>query len=378
MTDKPQTPPASGGVILLPSDRFFVRVVPLAAGADIVAQVALALESLSPFPVSQLFHGYLVAPARDTALVFAAYRKRFSAEEISHWNKAATVLPVFLSLLGDAPTAPTVRLWAGDQGITAVAWNGRSPLPVAVIARETEQPANEALRSALVTEIRARAGLAVAPVQEFSGEATVSRNQSGEGWVLGVKGGARSVAFVLGRGEIQTADVRDKEFLTSQRSLLKRDLLLWRGFLGCAAGLAAMLVLEGGLLGVNAWLKGTKDLVQQQAVAVKKIETAQSLSVRIEEMTQRRLKPLEMLALINQNRPASIQFIRANSAGLYTMEVEAQTANAADVSQYEAALRTAPEFAGIETRDLRSREGVTTFVLTVIFKPESLRQGAGS
>ena len=73
-----------------------------------------------------------------------------------------------------------------------------------------------------------------------------------------------------------------------------------------------------------------------------------------------------------------IQFIRANSAGLYTMEVEAQTANAADVSQYEAALRTAPEFAGIETRDLRSREGVTTFVLTVIFKPESLRQGAGS
>ena len=378
MIANPQTPPATAGVILLPPDRFFVRVVPLAPGADIVVQVALAVESLSPFPVAQLYYGYLVSPVRDAALVFAAYRKRFSAEEVADWATATAVLPAFLSLLGDAPAAPAIRLWSGDRAVTAAAWDGRSPFPVAVIARETEQPASEAVRSALATEMRTRTGLAAAAVQEFSGEATMSRPSSGEGCVLGVKGGARSVAFTLGRGEIQTADVRDKEFLTSQRTLLKRDLLLWRGFLGCAAGLAAMLVLEGGLLGANAWLKGTKDVVQQQAVAVKKIETAQSLSVRIEEMTQRRLMPLEMLALINQNRPGSIQFIRATSAGLYTMEVEAQTANAADVSQYEAALRTAPEFASIETRDLRSREGVTTFVLTVTFKPESIRLGAGS
>jgi hypothetical protein len=378
MTEAQKSPPASAEIILLPSDRFFVRAVPLAPGTGIGAQVELALEGLAPFPLGQLFYGYLLAPARDTALVFAAFRKRFSAEELSGWNEAVAVLPAFLALLGDAPTTPTIRLWAGARGITALAWDGRGPLPVAVMARETEQPADVAQRMGLVADIRTRTGLVDAAVQEFSGDAAVGINEARETFRLELSGGSSSISVALGRREISTADVRDKEFLAGQRVVLRRNMLLWRSFLACVGGLAAMVVLEAGLLGGGVWLKGIKATVQQQAVAVKKIETAQSLSARIEEMTQRRLMPFEMLVMINQNRPASIQFIRATTTGLNTLEIEAQTANAADVGQYEAVLRASQQIAGVETRDLRSREGVTSFILTVTFRPAPPPKEAGS
>jgi hypothetical protein len=113
--------------------------------------------------------------------------------------------------------------------------------------------------------------------------------------------------------------------------------------------------------------------VQAHAAEVRKIELAQTVSTRIGELGQRRLRPFEMLALANQSRPASIQFERAATAGLDTLEIEARTGNAADVGQYEAALRASPDVSALELRDLRSREGLTSFGLTITFKADSLR-----
>ena len=110
--------PLPGGVLLLPSDRFFVRVVPLAAGAAPASQVTLALENLAPFPPGQLYHGWLPAAAGDRALVFAAYRRRFVPEETGTWETAAAVVPAFLALLGDVPRTPVIRLLAEPRTIT--------------------------------------------------------------------------------------------------------------------------------------------------------------------------------------------------------------------------------------------------------------------
>ncbi|MEI6106863.1 MAG: hypothetical protein WCR49_07575, partial [Opitutae bacterium] len=172
---------------------------------------------------------------------------------------------------------------------------------------------------------------------------------------------------------VDAADVRDRDFLAEQRRLRRRDLLLWRGLLGCLIGLAAFLALETGLVAGRQWLARTRTLLQLRAEPVRRIETAQLLSTRIDELTQKQLRPFEMLAIINPLRPASIQFTRAVTLGMAQLEIEAQTGNAADVSQYEAQLRAATEVTGIATRDLRSRNGVTTFILTITFKPEALR-----
>lgn len=368
----------AGGIVLLPSDRFFIRTIPLVAGRDMAPQVTLAVESLAPFPLNQLYYGWRLAVTGDQALVFATYRKRFTSDESAKWADAAAVLPSFLALLGAPPVGPTIRLLAEGRGITVVAWDGTGSLPVAVLARETEAPDDRAERAALVAEIRNRTGLAGAPVEEFSGPVSVNAQPGGRQAVTLELAGAHALKTPLTRREVESADVRDKEFLAGWRGSQKRDLFLWRAFAAGLGGLAAMLLLEAGLFAGGGWLKGLKDDLKQQAPAVQRIETAQALSTRIEEMTQRRLMPFEMLALINQNRPGSVQFLRAATTGLLTMEIEAQTADAAAVGQYEAILRAAPALAAVETRDLRSREGLTTFMLSVTFKPESLQPGEGT
>jgi hypothetical protein len=90
-------------IALLPDDRFFTTTVALADGQEagsVAAQVELALEAVSPFPVAQLYQGHFTRPGAKRALAFAAYRKRFAAEETALWTAAELVTPAFVVLLG--------------------------------------------------------------------------------------------------------------------------------------------------------------------------------------------------------------------------------------------------------------------------------------
>ena len=127
MSDSPlnvlRAGPPPPKVSLLPDAVFFTRAVPIAADtppAEVATQVELALESLSPFPVSQLYHGYYFPPGASAALVFAAYRRRFTAEQTELWAEADLVLPTFAALLG-APIAPgTTLLLTHPESLTAL------------------------------------------------------------------------------------------------------------------------------------------------------------------------------------------------------------------------------------------------------------------
>ena len=53
--------PPAPKVVLLPDGMFFTRSIVIGAAstlADVTAQVELALETLSPFPPAQLYHGF--------------------------------------------------------------------------------------------------------------------------------------------------------------------------------------------------------------------------------------------------------------------------------------------------------------------------------
>eukprot|EP01031_Cornospumella_fuschlensis_P009763 gene9763-11979_t len=127
MSDSPlnvlRAGPPPPKVSLLPDAVFFTRAIPIAAEtlpAEVATQVELALESLAPFPVAQLYHGYYHPPGATAALVFAAYRRRFTAEQTELWADADLVLPTFAALLG-APLAPgTTLILTHAESLTAL------------------------------------------------------------------------------------------------------------------------------------------------------------------------------------------------------------------------------------------------------------------
>jgi hypothetical protein len=83
-----------------------------------------------------------------------------------------------------------------------------------------------------------------------------------------------------------------------------------------------------------------------------------------------------MIALVSSCKPASVQFIRANTNGNYTLEIEAQTSAPGDVGGYQTALGSMPACASVEVSDQRTVNGLSTFKFVVTFKPEALKPAA--
>jgi hypothetical protein len=365
-------PAKDGAIVLLPGEKFFVRRVPLDPTGDAASQAGLALEGLSPFPAGQLFHGFRTDTARTCALVFAAYRRNFTPEETATWNGAAAVLPEFAVWLA-VGSVPAAGLWVREHAgrVEVVAWDGRSELPAAILVR----PAAGMEREALIAETRQKAGLAAgAPVKIFSSAVEAAREK--RELVVRLAGGAVEARFDT--AALGQADVRDKVLLTERRRTLRRDTLLWRGFAAAVGGLAACVLLELGLLATHGWLRVQQGAVDAQKPMVARIDLAQSLARRLEQFSAQRVLPFEMLAAVYEKRPNSVQFTRISTNGLWRMDIEAQTDNAADLRDFEAGVRKLATIEHVELRDPRTREGLTTFLLEVTFKPGTLKPGGGA
>lgn len=359
--------------MLLPDAHFFVRAVPVTEGAlaaDIVAQAELAVESLAPFPLAQLYYGHHWLPGAGHALVYAAYRKRFTAEEVETWAGAEVVLPSFVAVLGkaDLPKPATVLVVSGAAGVTGLYFADASGVPTDVRVEPLSAEATDADRAAAHDAV-----LAAFPekfhVIDAGGEPQFDpASPQGE--------------FVFRAGEKEThldaadaapLDVRDKAELAARRRAQARDLILWRTFVGAAAVIALSALLEVVLVGGSIWQKQRLALETRQKPVVETVMTSQSLATRIEELSTKRLLPFEMLAIINTARPRTIQFMRTVTSGLYTLEVEAQTNSSGDIDVFRSALNKLAGCEKAEVNDPRSRDGVSTFRLVVTFKPEAFK-----
>src|SRR4051812_49370173 len=142
-------------VALLPDALFFTRSVPIAAGAtpaEAAAQVELALEAMSPFPLAQLYYGWFWAPGVDHAFVFAAYRRRFTTDQTADWGNSELVAPAFCAVLGaEVGPSTTIVLNAADS-VTAVYWDA-PPVPAKVLVRTLEPETTDEARAQVREEL---------------------------------------------------------------------------------------------------------------------------------------------------------------------------------------------------------------------------------
>ncbi|HEY0865657.1 MAG TPA: hypothetical protein VGD97_16245 [Lacunisphaera sp.] len=361
------------------SDRFFLRFVPLAPDLPALDQAALALEGLAPFPPAQLYWGCCVAPDRASALVYAAHRRRFTAEETADWERADLAVPDLLPLLGAAPAGPTLLILTGPAHMAGAAWTaGRGDWPAAVHARACAAAPTEQERRQFAAELAARAGVADIPVKWIDGRPQARRE--GDRLVFEQLDAAGTVlaATTTRLSEQDALDVRDRAFLERRRAERRRGEFLWKVLRTGAQAAALALVFELGSLSLLLLERAQQARVTAQGPVVQKIETAHGLASRIDELTHRRLRFFEMLAAVNEPRPASIQFTRTGTNGRNALEIEAQTGSADDVGAYEAALRNLAVLEKVEIRDLRARDGVTTFGLSLAFKPHLAAGNGGA
>ncbi len=368
-------------VVLLPDGLFFSRAVPITAGAtaaEATTQVELALEALSPFPIAQLYYGWYWAPGAEHAFVYAAYRRRFTTDQTAAWGDVELVIPASAALFGSQVEPATTLVLSSPEGLTAVHWENPA-VPSRVVFRAIEPEATDEDRTRIRDEMLRGLGGSKTVVDLLVPPAPDPANNDNE--VV-----FRSGDFVsrLPSNVSSALDVRDKGELAALAAARKRDLILWRVVLGCAAALMLMLVGEFALVGGNVWHKGEVAKVNARTPAVQKIKEAQDLANSIDDLVTKRLLPLEMVtSAIGANsdrKPADIVVTSIKSGGsgldLYTLMMEVQTTNAAQLPVYRSALEKLPEVQSVTSEVLSSQGDRSSFRLTITFKPGVLKPEA--
>lgn len=363
-------------VALLPDALFFIRSVPITKGAtaaEASSQAELALESVAPFPLAQLYYGWFWVPGSENALVFASYRRRFTSEQIASWEGSELVLPAFAAVLAAEVEPGTTILLDAIDGITAVHWNdSRVPTNVAFrpIAPESPLEERERVRKELIREIGGSKKVIDLESPLVADPATSDRE---------IVFRAGDLVSRLPAATGASIDVRDKGELASLRAARQRDVLLWRVALGCAAALLTLAIGEFALIGGRAW-QGVRDRqFKTEKPLVDRITGMHELTTRIEDLTTKRLLPLEMVTQVvgesNDRQPSDVQFTRVHaekSQGLYTLYIEGKTDNQPQVNAYEATLKNLPSVQSAEARFTQTRGSSATFTIQVVFKPGSL------
>jgi hypothetical protein len=331
------------------------------------------LEGISPFPLAQLYYGWFWVPDSEHALVFAAYRRRFTPEQTEAWEQAELVLPAFAAVLGAKVDKATTIVLNAVEGLTGVYWS-ESLVPEKIVFRAIEPESDENERA------RAREEL----LREMGGSKTVIDLES----PLSADSADSDREIVFRTGDFVSrlpasttaaVDVRDKSELVSLRNARKRDVVFWRVALGCAVALLLLGVGELALTGGRAWLAVRERLYAAQKPRVDRIASVHELTNRIEDLATKRLLPLEMVTQVvgenNERMPADVQFTRVHaeqSRGLYTLFISGKTENAPQVNAYEAALRNLPSVQSAVAQFTQVNGPRASFEITVTFKPGAL------
>ncbi|MBC8040577.1 MAG: hypothetical protein H7Y06_08555 [Opitutaceae bacterium] len=368
----PKPPPRQ--VVLLSDTLFFTRAVPVTEGAtaaEVAAQAELAVESLSPFPVAQLYYGHHWLPGSAHALVYAAYRKRLTADDVAMWPEAEVVLPIFVTVLrkGETPAPATAVIVPGAGSVTGLYFADAGGVPTVVRVEPLIAEATDADRAAARDTVLAAFPEKLKVIDVEAEPVFDLASPQGE---FVFRAGVMETSFDA--ADVAPLDVRDKGELAARRRAQARDVILWRSFLGCAAAIGVAILLEFTLVGTAIWQKQRLALEATQKPVVEAVMTSQTLATQIDELSTKRLRPLEMLALVNTARPRTIQFMRLVTNGLQMLEVEAQTSSSGDIDVLRSALNKLPGCEKAEVLDPRSRDGVSTFKLVVTFKPDAFKE----
>ena len=361
---------------MLPGNRFFVRRLSV-EGDDVPGQVNLALEAISPFPLEQMLVGFVTSADGKQVLAYAAHRRRFTAEESFAWPEDCQVVPEFLALCGHRPAADGIVVHRSDERLTALAWKAGDELPAAIVVAELA----DTDEAAIAREAATRADLAAeTPVENVTGALS---GAIVEGDLI-LKGEFEGT-FTIPQKGLDDSDIRDSDFLAERRKKERLNLILWNAARLGAAVLVVSLLLDiaGGVVGMR---RATLEVDNEaRRPLVEDIEASQAITSRILELGVKRLLPMEMLALVNEKRPATVEFTniqceikkaKDSTIAKPMMTVDAKTPNAGDISDFLKAVQAMPEVEAATNSEPRVRDTSTTFRIEITFKQAVLLKTA--
>lgn len=359
--------PEDDEVRILPSEFFFIERVEIPAAleaGELDDFAELSIESLAPFPLEQLYWGFLCDLPSQSLILYATPRERLKRAGHESLESYTWVLPDFACLLG-ARFAETVDVVLQTTGPgTRLQFSGGEGLPLLVEAlaagnaasdppASTSTPRLELRLTQLKTDEKAR------PTFEF--ETLGGPDVEGHWSPLSPDEAA-----------LWRADIRPADFKASERS--SRRTTAWISRLLSYAALFAclLIVLEGLLWAGQAWLDSLENKIAAQTTAVRRVEDKQSLTNKLEQVAQNELRPIAILEAANQIRldlgNTGIEYDEAVIEGSNRITIEGKANTINELNAYTDSLKASGTFTLVGSPRQITRSGKTTFSVTLDYE----------
>ncbi|MEO0510991.1 MAG: PilN domain-containing protein [Verrucomicrobiota bacterium] len=359
-------------ILVLPGQLFFVERVELPDGLEdqeVDDFAELSLEGLAPFPIEQLYWGFLTSPNEPSLLVYAAHKGRLKQEGFEELENYTWVLPDF-AIVAEAhfPEATNVLL-NGENGTTRIELSKGEGLPKAIDSRPTKEELPPANQSAAELEISATAyELSEQSLPTFTFEEAEKTSDE-------ITGHWRKLT--PGEASLWRADVRNSAYKIAEKN--KRRLTKWATrATGYGAIFALVLILlEGFLLAGNFWMGMRTSKIAAQEPEVLRIEDKQSLMNKLDQVAQNELRPITILDALNNARPKGIYFTSTTTEGQNRITIDGIADTINELNSYTETLRKSGTFELIGDPKSITRSGKTTFTVTLDYNHTAFLSNQG-
>lgn len=337
-------------VLLLPTALFRVYLLETLAGLsteELSSFVALHLEEHSPFPLDQLYWGFVAQ--EDLVLAYAAYRPAVHNAGFTDLEQYHTVLPELAALLGRAFQTPSTILL--DNGATRCVFS-RGCLPQQVLCGALDQKSAEPSAQEQVTSF--------VPVEKGCFQTQLSRCCNGETEHL-------SFPSLLTRKSVWSADVRPDNVLLALQKQQQKEVFLRYAIRGLVGSTAACCLVSLLLVGAFQLVHHRQKRIARQAPAVERIKSDDLLADQLMAFSDKQMQPFAMLHIINELRPAQTLFKQVGCDRWNILLIEGTSPDGTEFNSFLRALNESPGIDKATVVKQRTTQGRTLFTLEVSF-----------
>ncbi|MFO8027966.1 MAG: hypothetical protein R6U56_09905 [Opitutales bacterium] len=351
--EETRTPPS---VLLVPGHLFFVDRIDLPdalESSEISDFAELSLESLAPFPVEQLYWGYLYSKSAGSILLYASYKERIKAQGYQDIETYLWVLPDFATLFGAYfPETITLQL-ESEESLSQITFPAEDSLPRQIVPspHPAKLDAKQAdLRLKLESTKVSEQGLPTFHFQPLDADTESVAGTFGK--------------LSPGEDELWRADIRDANFKKNERSARKFTARITRATVYAALFAILLVMLEGILFLGELWLDTQDAKIAGQTPEVRRIEDKQSLMNKLDQVAQNELRPIAALEALNQVRPEGIYFTGTVTEEQNRIIVDGIANTINELNKYTDALLASGSFNMPDNPRTLTRGGKTTFTAT--------------
>lgn len=367
-------------VLLLPGHLFFVESIEVPVElelSDVPDFAELSLESIAPFPIDQLYWGYLYQKDMTTLLLYAAYQGRIKNDGFTDLDDYAWVLPDFAALSGARFHSDTLVLLEGHNSVSLLFFKSDAEAPEFARVDTCIEPLTEntvhTLRSAIPNLPKTTPILhlrpAVAMVNE-KGLPTFQHEVAEQNTGSPIDGSWQSLSPSEDR--LWQMDVRHADFKKAEQSKRRLSTLIGR-VAGWATVFALILAgMEILLLASQSWLNSRLDQIERQMEAVLKVEEKQILVNKLDQVAQNELRPIEMLEAANEIRiqlNLGIEYDSVIIEGENHVTIEGKASSITALNRYVENLKGSGLFELLAEQEPITRNGQTTFRVSLAYSP---------